>query len=105
MFFSKISSLLVHPGIPELHSIFYPNNGYLAYLAFSNWGAKSGRHVYAIIKYIKTTDTENSFKTTMITDYIVQGGSGSSCECETYTNEEVSTAIDKALNNTKEEVV
>jgi hypothetical protein len=44
--------------------------------------------LYVTMKYTKTTDTENSFTTDMIKDYIVQTG-----EIESYSDEEVINAV------------
>lgn len=63
---------------------------------------------HKVIIYTKTTDAENSFTDDMIKDYIVNDGNGSnddepnygtgpSCHCPTYTDEEVDMTIDEIL--------
>lgn len=55
-----------------------------------------------VIEYTKTTDAENSFTTNMIKDYIVSGNNYTTPSygnnSNTYTNEEVSTVVNKIFN-------
>lgn len=75
-------------------------------------GTERAEKAIITIKYTKTTDIENSFTNDMIKDFIVNGGSnnddpsygtGPSCNCPTYTDDEVDLAIDEVLYFTMNE--
>ena len=63
-----------------------------------NWTAIVGKTAIITIRYTKTTDAENSFTDNMIKDYIVQSDNS-----ESYSDEDINTAISETINLLNEE--
>lgn len=59
----------------------------------SSWNGNNIKNL--TIQYTKLSDAENSFTTDMIKDYVQSGNS--SCDCETYTDEEINNEITNIL--------